>query len=103
MCSAQTDGEMARMTTTSSLPVVTYTILFLLLTAADEASHHSRPSPGRYDYCVVGAGPGGLQVASMLVEAGKDASSNISVVVFDKAPRAGSFFSTFLSISNVFQ
>ena len=49
-----------------------------------------RPAPGRYEYCVVGAGPGGLQVASMLVEA-----NVTSVVVFDKAPRAGSFFAKF--------
>ena len=48
------------------------------------------PRPGNYEYCVVGAGPGGLQVASMLREA------NISsVVVFDKAPRAGQFFARF--------
>jgi NADPH-dependent 2,4-dienoyl-CoA reductase/sulfur reductase-like enzyme len=50
----------------------------------------SSPSPGRYEYCVVGAGPGGLQVASMLREANVS-----SVVVFDKAPRAGQFFATF--------
>lgn len=52
------------------------------------------PPPGRYDYCVVGAGPGGLQVASMLREAETAGNASLSVVVFDKAPRAGAFFAT---------
>jgi hypothetical protein len=49
----------------------------------------SGPKPGHAEYCVIGAGPGGLQVGSLLHEAG------LHVVVFDKARNAGSFFARF--------
>lgn len=49
-------------------------------------------SGSRVDYCVVGAGPGGVQTATYLLREVGDAAS---VVVFDKNARAGSFFEKF--------
>ena len=58
--------------------------------ASDDANPSSTsPAPGRVEYCVVGAGPGGVQVGAMLREAGRE------VVVLDRASRAGSFFERF--------
>ena len=57
--------------------------------AAGDAADAGAPTPGGVEYCVVGAGPGGLQAAAMLREAGRD------VVVFDKSDKAGSFFARF--------
>jgi len=57
--------------------------------AQQDEQQQQQPTPGHFEYCVVGAGPGGLQVASMLREAGRD------VVVLDKSARAGSFFARY--------
>ncbi|XP_069823501.1 FAD-dependent oxidoreductase domain-containing protein 2 [Dendropsophus ebraccatus] len=47
------------------------------------------PNPITHDYCVLGAGPGGLQIAEFLEEAGRD------YVVFERSQGAGSFFQRF--------
>lgn len=39
-----------------------------------------------YEYCIIGAGPGGLQLGQLLLEQGVD------YVVLDKAAAAGSFY-----------
>lgn len=49
-------------------------------------------SGSRVDYCVVGAGPGGVQTATYLL---REMGNAASVVVFDKNARAGSFFEKF--------
>ncbi len=43
----------------------------------------------KHDYCVVGAGAGGLQIARFLQEANRD------YIVFEKGEGAGTFFQTF--------
>jgi hypothetical protein len=43
----------------------------------------------KHDYCVVGAGAGGLQIARFLQEAKRD------YIVFEKGEGAGTFFQTF--------
>ncbi|XP_029810974.1 FAD-dependent oxidoreductase domain-containing protein 2 isoform X2 [Suricata suricatta] len=45
--------------------------------------------PPHRDYCVLGAGPAGLQMAYFLQRAGRD------YAVFERAPRPGSFFSRY--------
>lgn len=55
-------------------------VLALLLPASCEAAH---------EYCVIGAGPGGLQLAAFLEEAGHD------YVVFERSPSVASFFRRF--------
>ncbi|KAG8534736.1 hypothetical protein GDO81_018691 [Engystomops pustulosus] len=42
-----------------------------------------------HDYCVLGAGPGGLQIAKFLDEAGRD------YIVFERSQGPGSFFQHF--------
>lgn len=49
--------------------------------ADDDKTHH--------DYCVIGAGPGGLQMAYFLQQAGRD------YIVFEKGPGAGTFYTKF--------
>ena len=44
---------------------------------------------GSYDYCIVGAGPGGLQLGHLMHEAKRN------YIIFEKAPSAGSFFEAF--------
>lgn len=69
--------------------VVLVSTSFSLRGANSDSGEALAPGPGHVEYCVVGAGPGGLQAAAMLREAGRD------VVVFDKSDRAGSFFARF--------
>ncbi|XP_059881573.1 FAD-dependent oxidoreductase domain-containing protein 2 isoform X2 [Delphinus delphis] len=45
--------------------------------------------PAHRDYCVLGAGPAGLQMAYFLQRAGRD------YAVFERAPRPGSFFTRY--------
>lgn len=47
------------------------------------------PAPPRRDYCVLGAGPAGLQMAQLLQRAGRD------YAVFERAPGPGSFFARY--------
>eukprot|EP01043_Picozoa_sp_COSAG02_P050884 COSAG02_NODE_5284_length_4472_cov_2.774525_7_plen_417_part_00 len=44
---------------------------------------------GTYDYCIVGAGPGGLQLGQYMHNA------NRNYVIFERQPQPGSFFSRF--------
>ena len=44
---------------------------------------------GTYDYCIVGAGPGGLQLGQFLHNAGR------SYTIFERQPQPGSFFARF--------
>lgn len=47
------------------------------------------PKLHSYEYCVLGAGPGGLQIAKFLKDSGRD------YVVFERNHRPGSFFLNF--------
>ena len=47
------------------------------------------PLLGSYDYCIVGAGPGGLQLGQFMHNAGRN------YVIFERQPQPGSFFSRF--------
>ncbi|XP_048196398.1 FAD-dependent oxidoreductase domain-containing protein 2 [Perognathus longimembris pacificus] len=60
--------------------------LGLLLTLAPPPARGSRP---HRDYCVVGAGPAGLQMAAFLQRAGRD------YAVFERAAAPGSFFTRY--------
>ncbi|KAM4881006.1 FAD-dependent oxidoreductase domain-containing protein 2 [Thomomys bottae] len=60
--------------------------LGLLLMLAPQPAPGSRP---HRDYCVLGAGPAGLQMASFLQRAGRD------YAVFERAPAPGSFFTRY--------
>ncbi|XP_042548979.1 FAD-dependent oxidoreductase domain-containing protein 2 [Dipodomys spectabilis] len=60
--------------------------LGLLLTLAPHPARGARP---HRDYCVLGAGPAGLQMASFLQRAGRD------YAVFERAPAPGSFFTRY--------
>lgn len=51
--------------------------------------HPALAHPTRRDYCVLGAGPAGLQMAYFLQRAGRD------YVVFERASKPGSFFQRF--------
>lgn len=53
------------------------------------ALHPALSVPPRRDYCVLGAGPAGLQMAYFLQRAGRDYE------VFERAPRPGSFFTRY--------
>ncbi|XP_063459505.1 FAD-dependent oxidoreductase domain-containing protein 2 isoform X3 [Pan paniscus] len=53
------------------------------------ALHPALSVPPRRDYCVLGAGPAGLQMAYFLQRAGRD------YAVFERAPRPGSFFTRY--------
>ena len=44
---------------------------------------------GRRRYCIVGAGPGGLQLGQFLLDAGRD------YVIFERSHGPGSFFERF--------
>ena len=55
-------------------------LLACMVVCSGDASHQ---------YCVVGAGPGGLQTTHYLVKAGRD------VVMYDSAADAGSFFTKY--------
>lgn len=65
----------------------------LLLTIALHLALILRPSKAsalrHRDYCVLGAGPAGLQMAYFLHQAGRD------YVVFERAPGPGSFFTRY--------
>ncbi|XP_040346858.1 FAD-dependent oxidoreductase domain-containing protein 2 isoform X5 [Herpailurus yagouaroundi] len=65
----------------------------LLLTFALHPALCLRPAPTsgppHRDYCVLGAGPAGLQMAYFLQRAGRD------YAVFERAPRPGSFFTRY--------
>ncbi|XP_040493408.1 FAD-dependent oxidoreductase domain-containing protein 2 isoform X1 [Ursus maritimus] len=65
----------------------------LLLTFALHPTLCLRPvqtsAPRHRDYCVLGAGPAGLQMAYFLQRAGRD------YAVFERAPRPGSFFTRY--------
>ncbi|XP_038406614.1 FAD-dependent oxidoreductase domain-containing protein 2 [Canis lupus familiaris] len=65
----------------------------LLLTFALHPALCLRPgrtaAPPHRDYCVLGAGPAGLQMAYFLQRAGRD------YAVFERAPRPGSFFARY--------
>ncbi|KAF5919815.1 hypothetical protein HPG69_009804 [Diceros bicornis minor] len=65
----------------------------LLLTIALHPALSLRPAkasaPPHRDYCVLGAGPAGLQMAYFLQRAGRD------YVVFERAPGPGSFFTRY--------
>ncbi|XP_045635569.1 FAD-dependent oxidoreductase domain-containing protein 2 [Ursus americanus] len=65
----------------------------LLLTFALHPALCLRPvqtsAPRHRDYCVLGAGPAGLQMAYFLQRAGRD------YAVFERAPRPGSFFTRY--------
>ncbi|KAG8511119.1 FAD-dependent oxidoreductase domain-containing protein 2 [Galemys pyrenaicus] len=63
------------------LIIALHPALYLHLTKAS--------APSRRDYCVLGAGPAGLQMAYFLQRAGRD------YVVFDRAPGPGSFFTRY--------
>lgn len=43
-------------------------------------------SVSAHEYCIIGAGPGGLQVAYLLKQA------NLNYIVFDRAASPGAFF-----------
>ena len=47
------------------------------------------PLLGSYDYCIVGAGPGGLQLGQFMHNAGRN------YAIFERQPQPGSFFSRF--------
>ncbi|XP_058287572.1 FAD-dependent oxidoreductase domain-containing protein 2 isoform X3 [Hylobates moloch] len=53
------------------------------------ALHPALSVPLHRDYCVLGAGPAGLQMAYFLQRAGRD------YAVFERAPRPGSFFTRY--------
>lgn len=53
------------------------------------ALHPALSVPPRRDYCVLGAGPAGLQMAYFLQRAGRDYE------VFERAPQPGSFFTRY--------
>lgn len=65
----------------------------LLLTIALHLALYLRPAqawaPVHRDYCVLGAGPAGLQMAYFLQRAGRD------YMVFERAPVPGSFFTRY--------
>ncbi|XP_057597914.1 FAD-dependent oxidoreductase domain-containing protein 2 isoform X3 [Hippopotamus amphibius kiboko] len=65
----------------------------LLLTIALHPAVSLRPAqasaPAHQDYCVLGAGPAGLQMAYFLQRAGRD------YTVFERAPGPGSFFTRY--------
>jgi thioredoxin reductase len=60
-----------------ALGVVTIALVAVALAA---------PSPPRHDFCIIGAGPGGLQAAASLAALRRD------YVVFETGDRAGNFF-----------
>jgi len=52
-----------------------FTLLVLLVTVASEVEHH--------EYCIVGAGPGGLQLGYFLQKAGRD------YIIFERSNTSG--------------
>uniref|UniRef100_A0A8C3WDV8 FAD-dependent oxidoreductase domain-containing protein 2 n=1 Tax=Catagonus wagneri TaxID=51154 RepID=A0A8C3WDV8_9CETA len=63
--------------------------LFLAIALHSALSVHRASAPAHRDYCVLGAGPAGLQMAYFLQQAGRD------YTVFERAPGPGSFFTRY--------
>lgn len=62
---------------------------FLLCTFLIPAYLTEESSAQKWNYCVVGAGPSGLQMGFFLERAGRN------YVIFEKANMSGSFFNTY--------
>jgi hypothetical protein len=58
-------------------------------TCAAGAADDGEELLGSYDYCIVGAGPGGLQLGQFMHNAGRN------YMIFERQPQPGSFFSRF--------
>ncbi|CAG0880993.1 unnamed protein product [Darwinula stevensoni] len=61
-------------------------LLCLLGLAEVTGSNQENQQVSIHDYCIVGAGPAGLQLGYFLKQAGRD------YIIYDKADRPGSFF-----------
>ncbi|KAL8620878.1 hypothetical protein ACOMHN_047049 [Nucella lapillus] len=69
--------------------IVALTFVFLL-TSCVLLTFALTPDPHRYhDYCIIGAGPAGLQLGHFLEKAGRD------YVVFERSNNSGNFFVTY--------
>ncbi|XP_022095421.1 FAD-dependent oxidoreductase domain-containing protein 2-like [Acanthaster planci] len=64
-------------------------VLFLQLIGNLRASWHTNHAERAWQYCIVGAGPGGLQMGFFLERAGRD------YVILEKANTSGAFFVTY--------
>ncbi|XP_072167909.1 FAD-dependent oxidoreductase domain-containing protein 2-like [Diadema setosum] len=65
-------------------------VLFLVLLAFHVPAYHTEdPSSQKWNYCIVGAGPAGLQMGYFLERAGRD------YVIFEKANMSGAFFTKY--------
>ena len=58
-------------------------IPLLCLLSLAEVSHQESQKMSIHDYCIVGAGPAGLQLGYFLKQAGRD------YIIYDKADRPG--------------
>ena len=58
--------------------------MILLVLGSLLGSTHAEPT--QHQYCIVGAGPGGIQLAALMHKAGRD------YIVFERNAVAGSFF-----------
>jgi NADPH-dependent 2,4-dienoyl-CoA reductase/sulfur reductase-like enzyme len=64
----------------------TKSLWILLATLGQSVAATNSDVTTSHDVCIIGAGPGGLQLGHLLLEAGRDH------VIFEKAASAGSFF-----------
>lgn len=73
----------------SSLHHVILSILISLVHCSLANQHHN--GTHRYDYCVLGAGPSGLQMGHFLSKAKRD------YIIFERNSGPGSFFETYVA------
>ncbi|XP_045607554.2 FAD-dependent oxidoreductase domain-containing protein 2 isoform X2 [Procambarus clarkii] len=71
------------------LPLLLLSLLLLLLLACSATAGGAPGVVASHNYCVIGAGPGGLQMGYFLHKAARD------YIIFERANYSGSFFSTY--------
>lgn len=65
------------------LPAVAQVLLLVLTSLLSTAHAETHPGGGFHEYCIIGAGPGGLQLAYFLERANRD------YVIFEKSNTSG--------------